>query len=275
VLGAAAGTAVSIVFVTVVLGWGMVGRSYDGFGMAASPVPLTVGRPWFDRDLFHQVIEISIPLMSRRVAEHLVVFPLLWIAAVFGPTVVVALEVGRRVRGVLNSVRWGFSIAASTLVGQQLGGGDELEADRYASEIIRLSFVVYVTGAIVIGLLATPIASIFVTSQEAISATAAFVVVGAISSIGFGIDGAATGVLRGAGDTRWPFVATIVGRYVFALPVAALGVLTPLGVAGLYGALLVEAFVPGAITLWLVRLDRWKVTSRKYRPPAEVAEERG
>jgi glucosamine--fructose-6-phosphate aminotransferase (isomerizing) len=50
-----------------------------------------------------------------------------------------------------------------------------------------------------------------------------------------GIDGSATGVLRGAGDTTCPFSASLVGRYGFALPVALLAtVVTPLGVVGLY-----------------------------------------
>jgi len=59
--------------------------------------------------------------IGRRLAQGLVVFPLLWIAASFGPVVVTALEVGRRVRALINSVNWGLSLAASSLVGQHLG----------------------------------------------------------------------------------------------------------------------------------------------------------
>ena len=78
----------------------------------------------------------------------------------------------------------------------------------------------------------------------------------------------ASGALVGAGDTRWPFVASIVGRYVFALPAALVGLLAPLGVAGLYLALVFESFVPGVINYGLFRTGRWKAVSRRYRPNA-------
>jgi Na+-driven multidrug efflux pump len=86
--------------------------------------------------------------------------------------------------------------------------------------------------------------------------------------VGLGLDGTASGALVGAGDTRWPFVASLLGRYAFALPAALLGLVTPLGVAGLYLALILEPFVPGLINYGLFRSGRWKVVSRRYRSSA-------
>ena len=269
VTGAALGTTLSIAAVTLVLAWGMLGRTYGGLGMAVSPVPVTLRGSWFDPGLARQLVEISTPLMARRVAEGIVVFPLLWIAASFGPIVVAALEVGRRVRGVINSVRWGFSIASSTLVGQRLGADDERAAGAYGAAIIRLTVLIYVGVAALVVALSTPIASLFVTGPDEVAQAATFVAVGAVSAVGLGIDGAATGALRGAGDTRWPFVASLLGRYAFALPAAALGLVTPLGIVGLYLALLLETFVPGGINFWLFRTGRWKAISRRYRPSSD------
>lgn len=271
VSGAAIGTTVSIVAVTLVLAWGMLGRQYRGLGMAVSPVPVRIRGRWIAPGLARQLIEISAPLIARRVAEGVVVFPLLWIAASFGPVVVAAFEVGRRVRGVINSVRWGFSIASSTLVGQQLGTNDEKAAAAYGAAIIRLSLIVYVVVAVLVIAFARPIATLFVADPAAVSQAATFVVVGAASAVALGVDGAATGALRGAGDTRWPFVSSLLGRYVCALPVAAMGLVSPLGVVGLYLALLLEAFVPGVINVWLFRTGRWKAISRRYRPSSRAS----
>jgi putative MATE family efflux protein len=269
VAGAAIGTTVSIVAVTLALSWGMSGRGYGRLGMATSPIPVRPDGRWFDPGLARQLLEVAAPLIGRRVSEGLVVFPLLWIAASFGPVIVAALEVGRRVRAVINSVRWGFSIASSTLVGQRLGANDEGGAGDYGAAIIRLSVLVYVAVALLVIAFARPIATLFMTGPEQVAQAAAFVAVGAVSAVGLGIDGAATGALRGAGDTRWPFASSLIGRYAFALPAAAVGLVTPLGVAGLYLALLLEAYVPGAINLWLFRTGRWKVISRRYRPSSE------
>ncbi|ELY92763.1 MATE efflux family protein [Natrialba hulunbeirensis JCM 10989] len=266
VAGAAIGTSLSTGFVTLVLAWGMTGRSYGRLGMEPSPVPISLRGPWFDLSVVRELIEISTPEIGRRLAGGAVVFPLLWIAGTFGPVIVTALEVGRRVRSLINSVNWGLSLAASSLVGQHLGAGDEDEAGAYGASIIRLSTVLYVAIAVLVIVFAEPIASVFVDDAGAIEAAAVFVAVGAVSSIGFGIDGAAAGALLGAGDTRLPFVASLVGRYVFALPVALLGVVTPLDVVALYLALLLETFVPGGINYALFRRGRWKAVSRRYRP---------
>jgi putative MATE family efflux protein len=266
VAGVAVGTAVSTGLVLVVLAWGMTGRSYGRLGMRPSPVVLTDATDVMDRELAGQLARVSAPLMARRVLEMLVVFPLLWIAATFGPVVVGAFEVGRRIRDLINSVSWGFSIAASTLVGQALGAGDETEARAIGWAIIRLSVVVYVLVAAVVVLVPDPLARLFVADPAEVAQAAVFIQVGAVSAVLRGIDGSATGALRGAGDTTWPFAASVTGRYLFALPVAVIGYLTPLGVAGLYLALVLEAVVPGISNLWRFSGERWRAISRDYRP---------
>ena len=274
VLGAGLGTATSIVAVGLALSWGMTGRSY--FGRGASPVPIGRGGPWIDGELVRQLLRVSAPLIGRRVAEGVAVFPLLWIASSFGNATVAALEVGRRVRGLLGSFSWGFSIAASTLVGQRLGAGEESLATAYGRDVIALSAVVYVLASAAVIAAATPIAGVFVDDPAAVSATAAFVVAAAISAVPLGVDGSVTGSLRGAGDTRWPFLASMVGLYVFALPVALVGLATPLGVGGLYAALVAEKLVPAGLNGYRFRSNRWQAVSRRYRPDAgEVEEEVG
>lgn len=268
VAGAAIGTTVSTGIVTLVLAWGMTGRSYRGYlGMEPSPVPIAISGTWLDRALLLQLLEISLPEIGRRLAQGIVVFPLLWIAASFGPVVVTAFEVARRVRSIINSVNWGMSLASSSLVGQHLGAGDESEAGAYGASIIRLTLVLYLGMAIVVVVFADPIARIFVSGDAEIAQTTIFVAFGAASAIGMGLDGAATGALIGAGDTRWPFVASLVGRYAFALPAAALGLVTPVGVGGLYLALVLEMYVPGGINYGRFRTGRWKAVSRRYRTP--------
>lgn len=270
VAGAALGTTLSTGAVMVVLGWGMFGRTYGGLGMKPSPVPISRSTPLVDPAIIHQLLEVSAPEIGRRLAQGLVIFPLLWIAASFGPVVVTAVEIARRVRAMINSINWGMSLASSSLVGQHLGADAESEADAYAAGIIRLAMVIYLVVTAVVILFASPIAGLFVSGPEEVAVTETFVVVAAISAVGLGLDGTASGALVGAGDTRWPFVASLLGRYVFALPAALFGLVTPLGVAGLYLALVLESFVPGTINYGLFRSGRWKVVSRRYRPSADA-----
>lgn len=272
VAGAAIGTTLSTGAVLVVLGWGMFGRSYGRLGMEPSPVPITRSTPLVAPAIIRQLLEVSAPEVGRRLAQGLVVFPLLWIAATFGPVVVTALEVARRVRALINSVNWGMSLASSSLVGQHLGADEESEAGAYGAGIIRLTMLIYLVVSGTVVLSAVPIARLFVSGSEAVGVTATFVVAAAVSAVGLGLDGTASGALIGAGDTRWPFVASLAGRYVFALPAALVGLVTPLGVAGIYLALVLESFVPGSINYGLFRSGRWKVISRRYRPNADTGD---
>lgn len=272
VAGAALGTTLSTGVVLIILGWGMIGRSYGGLGMEPSPVPITQSTPLVEPAIVRQLLEVSAPEIGRRLAQGLVIFPLLWIAATFGPVVVTALEVARRVRAMINSLNWGMSLASSSLVGQHLGANEEAEAQAYGAGIIRLAMVAYLVVAATVILFASSIAGLFVSGSEAVAVTAIFVAVAAISSVGLGLDGTASGVLVGAGDTRWPFVASLVGRYVFALPAALIGLVTPLGVTGIYLALVLESFVPGVINYGLFRSDRWMIISRRYRPDIDTGD---
>ncbi|WP_435064795.1 MATE family efflux transporter [Halobaculum sp. EA56] len=268
VAGAALGTALATALVTVVFSWGMTGRTYLR-GRGASPVPLTLSRPFVDVDLLRQIGRVSSPLVARRAAQGLVVFPLLAIAATFGPVAVAAVGVGRQVRELVGSFSWGFSIAASTLVGQELGRGAEAEAEAYGAGITRLSALVYVVAAAAVFAFAAPIAGVFVDDPANLSLSADFVRVAAVSVVALGVDGSVSGALRGAGDTRVPFLATLAGAYLAALPLAWLGTVLPaLGVAGLLLALVAETVVPMAVNLRRFRSNRWKAVSREYRPSA-------
>src|SRR5204862_7842563 len=60
----------------------------------------------------------------------------------------------------------------------------------------------------------------------------------AVFQLSGGIQGVGAGVLRGAGDTRFAFVANLVGHYVVGLPVAiVLGLRLGQGVIGLWWGL--------------------------------------
>jgi putative MATE family efflux protein len=264
VAGAAVGTSLATGVVALVFAWGLSGRSY--FGRGACPVAVTRATTRFDgvAPLTRRLLAVSAPLMARRTAEMLAVFPLVAIAATFGPAVVAAYEVARRVRTLIDSFSWGFSIAASTLVGQRLGAGDDAEAEAYALAIVRLSATVYVVAATAVFALAGRIPGLFVDDPAVVAVAGPFVAAAAVSVVFLGVDGSATGTLRGAGDTRYPFLTSLVGRYGCALPVAALGLVTPLGAAALLVAMVVESAVPAALNVFRVRSNRWKAIGRAH-----------
>jgi len=272
VVGVALGTVLSVAFATAALSWGMAGNRYPFPGMEPCPAPVTRSAASPDTATARRVLGVSLPLVGRKVADMLVIFPLLWVASSFGSVVVAAFEVGRRVRGLLTSLNWGFSMAASSIVGQELGAGDTDEAVAYARSVLRLAVVVYAAAALGVFLLAEPVASFFVTEPNEVRQAAVFVRVAAVSALALGANGSIAGSLLGAGDTRWPFAASLAGQYLIALPVAVAGLVTPLGVTGLYAAFVVGYAFPAVANLW--RFDRgdWLPDEDGDGTPEEAAD---
>lgn len=264
VFGAALGTLLAAIIVTLAFGVGFVWGYFPGIGEL--PVRVRHQRPFFDLRLGKQLLEISAPLVVRRMGSRAAQFPMLAIVSQFGTVIVAAYQVSRQIRKMMNTPNWGISLAASSLVGQELGRGDETEAESYGWDIFRFSTAIYVTTAVFVLVFARLLTSLFIQDPDTVSGAVTFVRIGAISAIGQGIDGVNTGTLRAGGDTRWPLYGRLAGLYGFTLPLAYLAIVTPFGIYALYLALVTETFVPALVTTYRFQAGTWKQISRDYRP---------
>lgn len=266
VVGAALGTVFGNLAVTVAFAYGLATGHLPGVGPFPVRVPLS--GPIVDADVVRDLVEIGTPLVFTNLARTGAQFPLLAIVALLGEEVVAAFVVARRIRGLMNTPGWGFSLASSSLVGQELGKGDESEARAYGRDVLAFALATYLTGAAVVGVFAEEVGRVFVDDPAILPLVTVFVYVACVSVVFNGINGGATGPLRASGDTRWPFYGQLVGLYAFTLPLAYLGATTALGIYGLYLALIVETLVPASITYYRYATGTWLEISRRYRPDA-------
>ena len=243
------------------------------------PVRLRPGGTQFDRGVATEVVRVGTPIGGMRLAQSFGRFPFLFVLSVLGTEVVAAYAIGRRVILLAIMPAWGYSTAASTLVGQSLGAGDEAEADDYGWQTVRIALAtqLLVAGAILV--LAGPIATLFGAGNVAL--TADFIRVFALGIAGFSVARTLQGGLRGAGDTRWPFYGTALGNYAVRLPVAALslpvgfavtlvGVTVPiglgLGLPAVFLAILGDYYTRGLVNWVRFRSGRWKAVARRPGP---------
>ncbi|WP_240451983.1 MATE family efflux transporter [Halostella salina] len=274
VVGAAAGTVAANVLVLSAFAVGFAGWRLPVVG--EFPVTLSLAGPLVTLAEVRDVVSIGVPLVFTNLARRAAQFPMLAIVALFGSDVVAAFVIARRVRDLLDTPGWGFSLASSSLVGQELGVGDEGDAETYAREVLRFGVAVYVLGAAAVLLLAEQVGRLFVDDPSILPLVTAFIVVACVSVVFRGVSGGATGPLRASGDTRWPFYGQALGLYAFSLPVAYLGAvsvpvpgigtLPALGIGALYVALVLETLVPAVVTYYRFAGGRWKAISRSYRP---------
>ena len=268
VTGAAIGTVFSNVCVTAAFAVGLAAGRVPGAG--AFPVTVDPFGSYVDPATVSDLVTIGLPVMGRNLVWTVAEFPMFAILDVFGQDVVSAFVIARRVWGLLNTPGWGFGLAASSLVGQELGTGEEATAAAYGRDIIRFSVTVYALLAAAVFVFTDPVVALFVDDPTAPSVPLAgdLVRVACVAVVLRGIAGSAAGALDAAGDTRWPFFSQTLGVFGASIPLVYLGATTPLGIYGLYLAFFAETAVPAALNYYRFRSGVWKRVSRSYRPDA-------
>jgi putative MATE family efflux protein len=269
VTGAAIGTVFSNVCVTAAFAFGLAVGRVPGAG--AFPVTVDPLGPYLDRGTVADLVTIGLPVAGRNLVWTVAEFPMFAILDIFGQDVVSAFVIARRVWGLLNTPGWGFGLAASSLVGQELGTGEEAAAAAYGRDIVRFSVTVYAVLAAIVFVFADPVVTLFVDDPAAPSVPLAgeLVRVACIAVVLRGVAGGAAGALDAAGDTRWPFLSQTLGVFGASIPLVYLGATTTLGIYGLYLAFFAETAVPAVLNYYRFRTGIWKRVSRGYRPEAD------
>lgn len=267
VTGAAIGTVLANVVVTTAFTVGLTRGRLPGIG--GLPVSVSSRGTYYDGETLRQLAEIGSPMIGKNLAWRLGEFPLMGIVGMFGTTVVAAFVVAQRVRDLMNTPGWGFSLASSSLVGQQLGQGDEQTAEAYGYDVMRFGTAVYVVSSAIVLVFAEPIATVFVGSptDPSLPVAVSLIYATCVGIVFRGLSRTATGPLRASGDTRWPFYGQVLG-YAIAIPIAYVGAVTPLGLAGLGLALITEMFIPAVVNYYRFSAGKWKQISRAHRPSA-------
>jgi putative MATE family efflux protein len=268
VVGAALGTVVSNVAVTGAFVLGLTRGRLPGVG--EFPVAISArGRYWV-REECRDVVSIGLPVVGRNSVWTAARFPLLAFVGLFGEPVVAAYVVTRRIFGIMNTPGWGFGLAASSLVGQELGKNDETTAASYGREITLFSVVTYVLFAAGVAAFASDVVVLFVDSpaDPSVPIATGMVYVAAAAVVPQGVSAVAAGALDATGDTKWPFYSRVLGMFGGAIPLVYLGATTELGMLGIYLSFFAESGVPAAINYYRFATGKWKAISREYRPDA-------
>ena len=271
--GAALGTVLSNIVVTAAFAAGISRGRLPLLG--AFPVAIDPLGSYLNPDMLHDLVEIGLPVGARNLVWTAAEFPMLFVLDIFGENTVAAFVIARRIWGLMNTPGWGFGLASSSLVGQELGANDPDEAAAYARDIIRFSVGTYLVSAALIAAFATEIVVLFADSAASPEVPIAVnLVYAACCAVVFqGISGGAAGPLDAAGDTKVPFASQFVGMFLVSIPLAYVGATTALGLWGLYLAFLAETTIPAAINYWRFRSGKWKAISQAYRPDTVVADD--
>ena len=153
---------------------------------------------------------------------------------------------------------FGFSVAATTLVAQNLGAGDKERAFKQGAWSTWMSVVVMCTASAIMFALAPNIIDLFSNDAAVIALGGRVLRIEAFAEPFFAIATVVAGVLRGAGDTRWPFYISLAGMWLMRVPIAFVLInLFGWGLEAIWVGMAVDLFVRGVLCLWRFYKRTW------------------
>lgn len=216
---------------------------------------------WWRKERLKLLLGIGYPtVVEQAVIQFGFLAFLMIIGNYYGTEAFAAYNIGVNILAICMTVGFGFSIAGSTLVGQNLGAKDPDAASR--SGWRATGYAVLSMGVLAAGIVsfANELATFFIGDEPTtIKYTVQFMyILGAMLPL-LGVDFTVGGALRGAGDTRFPLIATILGLLVMRCGLASLATYMGLPVVFVYAAIIGDYVLKGSLLLWRFHKGRWKM----------------
>lgn len=154
---------------------------------------------------------------------------------------------------------FGFSMAATTLVGQSLGAGKPDLAESSGLTTWKIGALVMGGMGVIFFVIPEYFIMIFNRDPEIVRYGAMCLRLVALAQLPFSSAMVITGALRGAGDTVWPLIIAAIGKWPVRLGIAWLLVYQlDMGLMGAWIAMVVDLWVRGILTFLRFKSGRWK-----------------
>ena len=218
--------------------------------------------------LFHTTLRIDLAWMRRLYAlgfpaamqitlEVGVFAAATALAGRLAPSALAAHQIALNMAAFTFMVPYGISSAGAVRVGHALGRADLPGAGRagwtallFGAAFMTAAAIVFITcGHLLIGA--------FTRDPNVIRAGVSLLAIAAVFQLFDGVQGVATGILRGLGDTRTPMMWNLAGHWLIGLPLGyALCFAAGLGVRGLWWGLSVGLIICGTalLAIWQQRI---------------------
>ncbi|MBX5480711.1 MAG: MATE family efflux transporter [Myxococcaceae bacterium] len=188
-----------------------------------------------DPAMMKQALFVGLPVGLQMGAEVGVFALAGFLAARMSATAASAHQVAITLASVSFCVAVGVSSAGAVRVGHGIGAGDTGAARRSGLLAFALGGGFMAASALLFLLAPRWLASTLTDQEDILRAAVPLLAVAAAFQISDGLQAVGAGVLRGAGDTRFAFVANLIGHYGVGLPIALFaGIRLGLGVEGLW-----------------------------------------
>jgi putative MATE family efflux protein len=214
-----------------------------------------------DVERLKRLADIGLPSMGESVLRSGGQIVFVIVVFMLGTAVTAGNQVAQNAMFLSMFPGFGFSMAATSLVGQSLGARNPERARAVSMTATRWCLAWMSAMGVLFFVLAEPIMQVAASGEDKQAIISAGV--DALRLIAFiqpplAIGFVMAGILRGAGDTRFPMFSTSVTMWLLRVPLAyLLGVQLDWGIRGVYIAMMLDTVALMVLNLWRYRQGDW------------------
>jgi len=221
-----------------------------------SPVPLNFNLPelfMLQKQILSRVLFIGVPSAAEQIGIHFSQIMYSMIAASLGSLAVAAQQILHNTYIMTFLPGIGFSLAATTLVGQYLGADNRERALQSGMETARLALIIMSVAGIFFFFFPQNISLLF-TREAGVQELATHpLMLLALAQPAIAYIVSLAGGLRGAGDTRWVMYLTLISMLGVRLLLTLLLVWIGWGLTGVWLAMLIESYLRAVFIFYRFR----------------------
>lgn len=212
-----------------------------------------------DLKYIKRIIKIGFPSAGEMSLQALGMTVMMGIVTNYGSAVVAAYGIGMKVLSGIMMPSRGFSRAATTMVGQNLGAKKIDRAERSAWVSVGIVFTLLVFLGLCFALFASQIISIFNNDPEVITVGRDLLQVLAVAFGFMGIKVVLGGSFRGAGNTGIAMTIAGISLFLFRIPITKF-LTTGLGwqAAGIWWGIAVGEILSALLAILWFKRGTWK-----------------
>ncbi len=212
-----------------------------------------------DKLQIKRILNIGIPAMVESVAMRIAQIIYTMILTSLGTVTYAAHQVAIRAESLSFMPGWGFGVAATTLIGQNLGAQKLQRAEKSGYVARNMALAVACTMGVLFFFFPVHFVRIFTNDPGVIDQASRVLRMIAIAQPSTAINLVLSAALRGAGDTRWVTYITSSSVWIVRLSIAAFCVFVlEMGIIGAWLGMLIDMIVRSILFSIRYAKGKWK-----------------
>ncbi len=204
------------------------------------------------------VLRLASPVALEKITENLGQIMMTALVTGIGTAQLAAHNFAITAEGMTYMPAFGFSAAATTLVAQSLGAKKRGLAIKYADQCVLISIVFMSLMGLLLFFIPNKLIDIFSNDPQVIELGGQVLRIEAFAQPFFAMQMVASGALRGGGDTKMPFIYSMLGMWCVRVGLALVLIkLFNFGLIGAWVAMVANITFSGLLIFIRMRRRKW------------------